>query len=120
MHDPACQDSVFNKQDEVATMRKTFSFYLFSLFLITGLGKAGLVMAEDATSKASHAVTTILFDYDADEFTTYSIDEDGVVDITFAKNTPDALYSKILNALQNDPDIKGVLAGKGGPVCSQF
>lgn len=65
-------------------------------------------------------MSRILFDYDADEFASYSEDEDGVVNITFARNSPDKLYSAILNKLQNDPDIKGVLAGKGGPVCETF
>lgn len=68
--------------------------------------------------KASAAVANILFDFDgAEQFATYSVNDDGFVDITFARNMPDRIYSAILNRLQNNPDIKGVLAGKGGPVC---
>jgi len=55
---------------------------------------------------------------DADEFSSYSIEDDGFLDITFARNTPDVLYSEILNKLQKHPDIKGVLAGKSGTSCS--
>jgi hypothetical protein len=78
------------------------------------------VLAEDAPSKTSAAVTNILFEYDADEFASYSIRDSGFLDITFARNTPDALYSEMLNKLQKHPDIKGVLAGRGGPTCSRF
>jgi len=76
--------------------------------------------AEDAMSKTSSAATGILFDYDASDFASYSIRDDGHLEITFARNTPDALYSEILNKLQNHPDIKGVLAGKDGPSCGRF
>lgn len=85
-----------------------------------GIAGTGPVLAEDALSKTSAAVTNILFDHDADEFASYDIRDSGFLDITFARNTPDALYSEILNKLQKHPDIKGVLAGKGGPTCSRF
>jgi len=72
----------------------------------------------DEMDKASAAVANILFDFDgADQFATYSVNDDGFVDITFARNMPDRVYSAILHQLQNNPDIKGVLAGKGDPVC---
>lgn len=75
----------------------------------------------DELGKADAAVANILFDYDgAQEFASYRVNEDGFVDIIFARNTPDALYSEVLNRLQNHPDIDGVLSGKGGPVCKLF
>lgn len=76
--------------------------------------------ADDAVSKTSTAATGILFDYDASDFASYRIRDDGHLEITFARNTPDALYGEILGKLQNHPDIKGVLAGKDGPNCSRF
>jgi len=90
------------------------------LALLGGLMGGGPAVAEDAVSKASAAVSGVLFDYDGDEFASYAIRDSGFVDITFASNTPDALYGEILNKLQMHPDIKGVLSGKGGPVCSRF
>ena len=101
-------------------MRWKFSYHLFATVIACGLCVTTLVHADDALAKASAAVNSILFGYDAEEFSSYSIDEDGSVEITFARNTPDALYSKILNKLQRDPDIHGVLAGKTGPICSSF
>jgi len=75
----------------------------------------------DKLQQADSAVANILFDYDgAQEFASYRVDENGYVDILFARNMPDKLYSEILNRLQNHPDIDGVLAGKGGPACSLF
>lgn len=89
--------------------------------LLISLGSAQPALADDELSKADAAVANILFEFDgASEFTTYKIREDGFVDIVFARNTPDKLYGEMLNRLQQHPDIKGVLAGRGGPVCSLF
>lgn len=71
--------------------------------------------------RADAAVADVLFDYDgAEQFATYLVRDDGFVDITFARNMPDPLYSEILNRLQEHEDISGVLAGKGGPTCRLF
>jgi len=92
--------------------------------LLTALLVAAFVAApahaDDPMVRAGVAVANILFAHDGDQFTTYTVREDGFVDIDFARNTPEALYSQILGELQHNPDIKGVLAGKGGPVCSLF
>jgi hypothetical protein len=88
--------------------------------MLCGVVGTESVLAEDAESKTSAAVADILFKYNADEFSSYVIGEDGSLDFTFARNTPEVLYSKILNELKNHPDIKGVIAGKDGPTCSSF
>jgi len=92
---------------------------LFVLLSVGVMGSAPAV-AEDAQSKAGTAVSGILFDYDGGKFATYVVRDSGYVEITFASNTPDPLYGEILNKLRSHPDIKGVLSGKGGPVCSIF
>ena len=76
--------------------------------------------AEDAETKASSAVANILFEYDGSDFASYAVREDGFVDILFARNTPDKLYGEMIDKLRAHPDIKGVLPGKTGPVCSSF
>jgi hypothetical protein len=101
-------------------MRWRITPCLIAVFLIGSIAGAGPVLAEDAEAKTSSAVTNILFEYDADEFASYRIRDSGFLDITFARNTPEALYSEILNKLQKHPDIKGVLSGRGGPVCTRF
>lgn len=78
------------------------------------------VFADDAETRATNALTSILFDNEAESFTSYRISKDGFVDIVFAKNTPDLTYSLILNQLKHHSDITGVLAGKGGPNCNLF
>jgi ABC-type sugar transport system substrate-binding protein len=75
---------------------------------------------DDPLSKATSAVTEIIFDYNAEEFVTYNVRDNGYLDVTFARNTPDAVYNEMLEKLRKHPDIKGVLAGKGGPACSRF
>ena len=88
-----------------------------SLIILLLISFSGLPHA-DALSKADAAVANILFDFDgADEFATYRVNDDGFVDIVFARNMPDKVYSELLTRLQNHPDIHGVLAGKGGPAC---
>jgi len=73
---------------------------------------------EDPLSKATSAVTAIIFDAGGEEFMSYNVHEDGYVDVTFARNTPDPIYSAILQKLRSHPDIHGVMAGRDGPTCS--
>lgn len=95
-------------------------FYTGLMPLLAGLVLSVHVMA-DPLSKADAAVSDILFGFDgSEEYATYRVNEDGSVELVFASNTPDELYEKILNKLQSHPDIRSVLAGKGGPVCSLF
>lgn len=76
---------------------------------------------DDAQSKADRAVASLLFEYEgAEEFASYLIRPDGLADISFASNMPDALYSEMLAKLQKHPDINGVIAGKGGRACKRF
>jgi hypothetical protein len=92
--------------------------YIFGLFLVL-FSNSGI--AEDAVSRADYAVANILFEYDGSEaFASYTVNDNGFIDIVFANNFPDTLYSEILNKLKNHPDIDGILAGKTGPICSVF
>jgi hypothetical protein len=94
---------------------------LLSVLLVCGAVAATPARGEeDALSKAGTAVANVLFENDADEFASYGVRDNGFVDVVFARNTPDNLYNDILSKLQHHPDIKGVLAGKGGPTCSRF
>jgi len=78
-------------------------------------------VANDAESKASEAVANVLFDFDgSNEFVSYVVRPDGFVDAVFSRNTPEPLYTEIVEKLRVHPDIKGVLSGRGGPVCSRF
>jgi hypothetical protein len=89
--------------------------------LLAGFLLSTALQAADRLQSADAAVANILFDYDGSfEFASYKVNESGFVDITFASNTPNALYSEILNKLEAHPDIDGVLSGKGGPACSLF
>jgi hypothetical protein len=89
--------------------------------LLLGFGLVMPVSASDAQFQADSAVADILFEYDgAETFATYAVAEDGFVDITFASNIPDELYSEILSRLQEHRAITGVLAGTSGPACSLF
>ena len=75
--------------------------------------------ASDAQSRADLAVANILFDFDApSDLATYRIRDDGLVEIVFANNMPDKVYSDLLAKLNNHPDIPDVLAGRGGPPCA--
>ncbi|NIP56282.1 MAG: hypothetical protein GWO26_30715 [Phycisphaerae bacterium] len=94
--------------------------YLVTVFLTVVVFSAP-VSASDAQFKADSAVADILFEYDGSEqYASYAINEDGFVDITFASNIPDDLYSEILGRLKKHKDIDGVLAGSSGPACSLF
>ena len=101
-------------------MRKVLMMFLVAMLSWQSVALAQEAGSKDAETKAAAAVAGILFDADADEFTSYRINEKGFVDITFARNTPDSIYSSLLQKLNNHPDIDGVLAGRGGPVCGRF
>jgi hypothetical protein len=101
-------------------MSKKLMRYVLAMWFVLGATCTTAVLGDDALSKASAAVATILFDYEGDEFASYVISDSGRVEINFASNTPDPLYSEILNKLKIHPDVKGVLPGKSGPVCSRF
>lgn len=90
------------------------------LTLVLLLGSAP-VFADESEVKASEAVANVLFDFDgSNEFVSYVVRPDGFVDAVFARNTPEPLYAEVVAKLRAHPDIKGVLAGRGGPTCSRF
>lgn len=77
--------------------------------------------ANDVEAKAGEAVANVLFDFDgSNEFVSYHVRPDGFVDAVFARNTPDQIYNDVVERMRANPDIKGVLAGRGGPTCSRF
>lgn len=83
---------------------------------------AGLpAKADDAEAKASEAIANVLFDFDgSNEYVSYRVREDGFVDVTFARNTPEQLYADVVEKMRAAPGVTGVLAGRGGPTCSRF
>ena len=84
------------------------------LLLASGIALADATSAEDAVSE-------VLWDYDDSfEFVQYKVNNSGHVSLTFASNTPDALYLEIVSRLRHHPGVDSVLAGKGGKVCSLF
>ena len=90
-------------------------------FLLTVMLFAATASASDVQFKADSAVADILFEYyGSEQYASYAVSEDGFVDITFASNIPDDLYSEILGRLKKHEDIDGVLAGSSGPACSLF
>ena len=82
------------------------------LLLITVMAAFSLpTIAGDAQDKADYAVGNILFEYEVPDGdgASYVIEDNGFVNIQFAENIPEDLYSKVLTALKSHPDIKGVL-----------
>lgn len=104
------------------SMKSRVHVLLVPVILLTAICLTNLSMADDSPlDKADEAVANILFDYEySEEYTSYAVKEDGFVDVTFAQNIPDKLYSEILSKLNNHPDINGVLAGKTGAYCARF
>ncbi|WP_017940341.1 MULTISPECIES: hypothetical protein [unclassified Thioalkalivibrio] len=66
------------------------------------------------------ALAQILFDYEADAFTAYNMRRNGTVDITFARDVPDGLYSQMVDDLRAHPDIRNVRSARTGPACGLF
>jgi len=90
------------------------------VILIVLLLPTHAVLAESKNDKAYNAVTNVLFDYDGSfQYTTFKVRR-GHVDVIFAENTPDTLFVEIVAKLKKHPDIRGVLASKGGRSCALF
>lgn len=96
--------------------KNVLRYFIFIIYLVYALP----VFAEnDAQAMADKAVANILFDYEyGSEIASYSINDDGFVNMEFARNTPDKLYADILTKIKNHPDVKGVLASKTAPACA--
>ena len=70
---------------------------------------------------AEDAVTEVLWNYeDSFDYVQYNVTASGHVDMTFAANTPDALYSDIVSKVRHHRGVDSVLAGKGRNVCPLF
>jgi len=96
-------------------MLKTLIMFVISLSVFVAAVPAH---ADNRQFEAESAVSEILFDYDgAETYATYVVADDGFVEITFASNIPDELYSEILQRLRQHENIPGVLAGTTGPAC---
>jgi len=63
-------------------------------------------------SESEDAVTGILFDENM-ENVSYSLRNDGFVDISFGIAVEEKDYVRIVERLRKHPDIPGVLAGRG-------
>ncbi len=93
-----------------------------SLFLTLALFVGGAsALADESETKAGEAVANVLFDFDgSNEFVSYVVRPGGFVDAVLARNTPEPLYNELVERLRAHPDVKDMLAGRGGPACSRF
>jgi hypothetical protein len=62
--------------------------------------------------ESENAVTNILFDENM-ENVFYSFRDNGFVDIWFGPAVPEKDYIRVVERMRNDPNIPGVLAGRG-------
>ncbi|WP_026333185.1 hypothetical protein [Thioalkalivibrio sp. ALM2T] len=101
--------------------RLSLPVLLAGLFLTLALTGCATTHATTPEARASEdALSHILFDYDADAFTAYNMRNSGRVDITFARDVPDGLYSEMMEELRAHPDIRGVRSARTGPACGLF
>lgn len=84
-------------------MRHLIAMFLSLLFAMPAF--AGLEESENA-------LTNLLFDEKMDNVS-YSLRSDGFVDILFGIDVPEKEYARILDLIRANPNIPGVLAGRG-------
>ena len=103
-------------------MKRHLSPSLLSLvlFLVLTMNGCATHTTTPEALASEDALAHILFDHDADAFTAYSIRRNGVIDITFARDVPDGLYSEMMGDLRDHPDIRGVRSARTGPACGLF
>lgn len=63
-------------------------------------------------AEADAAVASVMFDQGT-ENASYSVRRDGFVDILFGAAVSEREYIRLVELLKRQPDIKGVLAGRG-------
>lgn len=78
-------------------------------------------LAQDRSTQAEKALTVLLFNEEADEFTAYRfINPRGYVEITFASNTPRDLAKALMEKIKALPDVAGARESFGGSPCKRF
>ncbi|MCP3850060.1 MAG: hypothetical protein GY694_07470 [Gammaproteobacteria bacterium] len=89
-----------------------------SLFVITALlacQSNELTAEEIAIQNAADAeVSSILFEHDLDNHTSYNVHKDGSVIIKFDKSVSSSAYTSVVNILRTKKDINGVYAKQSG------
>ncbi len=83
-------------------------------------GCAGGQTVSESALKSEDAVSVVLFDHEASEFTAYRIRPSGAVEVSFARDTPDTIYHEISSALREHPDIRSVRIDRSAPACGLF
>jgi len=80
-----------------------------------------LTLAQDRSIEAEKALTELLFNEEADEFTAYRfINARGYVEITFASNTPRDLAKELMAKIKSLPGISGARESFAGSPCRRF
>lgn len=89
---------------------------LYTLLLVPVFARG-----QDKSALAEKALTGLLFDEEADEFTAYRfINSRGYVEITFASNTPSDLAKSLMVKIRTLPDISGARESFAGAPCRRF
>ena len=104
-------------------MKTRLSLPALILVLSLAIALTGCATTHANTPEAlasEDALSQILFDHEADAFTAYNMRRSGRVDITFARDVPDGLYSEMMDDLRAHPDIRGVRSARTGPACGLF
>ncbi len=65
-------------------------------------------------NRADAAVSGLLFEQELDQAASYNVHKDGLVVIKFAESVPLETYTRVVDMLRSNPDIRGVRAEQGG------
>lgn len=84
------------------------------------MGCASGMVATESAAQAEDAVTTILFDNDAGDFTSYRVHSNGTVEVFFARNTPNDIYQSLTSELRDHSAINRLRVNRSGPTCNRF
>jgi hypothetical protein len=89
---------------------------MFSWVLLSGCaGQQSLSQEEiEIQNKADLVVSGLLFDRELDQTASYNVRKDGFVVIKFDKSVPSETYTRVVEMLRSNPDIRGVRAEQGG------
>ena len=94
---------------------KTISTSILLLILVGCVSDKVLTQDEiEKQNKAAEVVSGVLFDNDLSDSASYNIRKDGHVVIIFDDSVSDKKYTKVVQLLRSNADIKGVRAEQFG------
>ncbi len=101
--------------------RQLALFLTLTTLLLVGCNSSSMITAEELRkqNEADNVVSSVLFDHDVADVTSYKIQRDGHVILNFARSVDNETYTAVVLTLRQKNSIRGVSASQdGSSICA--